>query len=92
MSCNLYKGSSLNLELNTGVDLSGASSVLIKIDKNGTVTSETATLDDDNQTVKLKFVLSVSGRYNVWVNAIYSGTEKYIGCPYQFNVLEEGTL
>jgi len=92
MSCNYYKGSSLNLELNTGVDLSGASSVLIKTDVNGTVASTDATLMDDDQTVTLKIILAASGRYRVWVNAIYSGTEKYIGCPYDFNVLEEGKL
>lgn len=88
---------SLRLKLTTGVDITGATSLLIKF-KRPTLTTGSWTAhayDETNGIIYYDFSatteLNVAGKWVVWAYATFSDGRSAAGEPYKFRVYEEGT-
>jgi hypothetical protein len=92
---NVYVGQdSLRIELDTGVDLSTALSVVIKFIKpDGTTGSWTGTVSETK--VYYDFTstatLAISGIWTVWAYATFADSRVAAGAPAQFTVKAEGS-
>lgn len=97
----IYKGQRIKIQLNskdssnnnTGIDLSTAIVLKIKIQINGTATAYDATVvPDDNYSCYINYDVTSDARHKAWIYAEISASEKYIGIPFEFDPINEGEL
>lgn len=95
----IYNGQRIRVQLNsldesnanTGVDLSTATTLKIKISVAGATTEHTATVvSGDNYSCYINYNIAAIGRHSAWIHATISPTEIYIGKPFEFNATSEG--
>lgn len=101
MNESIYNGQRIKIQLssidddnvNTGVNLTLATTLKIKVKVAGSTTENTATVvGGDNYSCYINYNVTAVGRHTVWIHAVISGTEKYIGRPFEFDVLAEGIV
>lgn len=98
----IYNGQRVKIQLdsrddsnaNTGVDLSTATTLQIRVKTGSTVVNNTATIvPADNYSCYINYSVPASTekvRRAAWIYAEISGTEKYYGVPFEFDTLPEG--
>lgn len=101
MNESVYNGQRLRIQLdsrdadnsNTGIDLTDAITLQIKVKVGNVTTGYTATIvNNDDYSCFINYNVTAVGRHAVWIYAVISETEKYIGRPYEFDALTEGGL
>lgn len=97
----IYKGQRIKIQLdsrddsnsNTGIDLTTAQTLKIKIQVGETVTAYTATVvNGDNYSCYINYNVTSDARHKAWIYAEISETEKYIGIPFEFDPINEGDI
>lgn len=95
----IYKGQTeLSIRVNTGVDITGATAVLLKYkDPNGLEGSFTATIYDSyegiiNYDIVSSLDLNVVGKWTFWSHITFANAKSAPGKPFTLEVFKEGAI